>query len=93
MLSSISELKDGIKVIGIKQVMRAVRDGSAVKVFTAYDADQSLVGPLADMCLKNGTCLITGFTMEQLGRACGIDFGAAAAAIVSSLPCKKKARG
>ena len=82
MLSFASELKNSEKVIGLKQVGRALRDGSASKVFIAYDADNKLTAPIVSLCKKTGVDFITGFTMEQLGHAADIDVGASVVAIV-----------
>ena len=43
----VSELSSVDKVVGAKQVRRALNDGRACKVFLACDADPRVVEPLA----------------------------------------------
>ena len=46
----LNELRVKEKVIGVKQSRRAVRDGLALRVFLAADADPALTEPLAEQC-------------------------------------------
>ena len=73
----LNELRVKEKVIGGKQSRRAVRDGLALRVFLAADADPALTGPLADQCRGLGIPVETGRTMRELGQAAGIQVGAA----------------
>jgi large subunit ribosomal protein L7A len=70
------------KVVGIKQLRRALTSGSAKKVFLAEDADPMLTEPIAKACQESGTALEYVQTMKQLGAACAISVSAAAAAII-----------
>jgi large subunit ribosomal protein L7A len=78
----LSELKNGFKVAGVKQVRRAIADGSAVKVFLAKDADPRVVSPVLELCGEKSVPVETAGTMAELGAVCGIAVGSAAAAIV-----------
>ena len=78
----LDELKTAKKVVGIKQLRRALTDQTAELVFLAKDADPALTEPLLDRCRANGVEVVTGVTMAELGKACGISVGAAAAAIL-----------
>ena len=78
----LDELKTEKKVVGIKQLRRALTDQTAELVFLAKDADPALTEPLLDRCRANGVEVVTGVTMAELGKACGISVGAAAAAIL-----------
>ncbi len=69
-------------VVGVKQSRRAVSDGSATKAFAARDADPEIVNAFAALCEKKGIELVRVDTMEELGAACGINVGAAVAALV-----------
>ena len=40
----LTELKQGSKVVGVKQTKRAVNDGKAARVFLAEDADPRVTG-------------------------------------------------
>ena len=78
----LEELKTAKKVVGIKQLRRALKDRSAKLVFLAKDADPALTGPLLAQCRENGVEVVTDITMSELGQACGIAVSSAAAAIV-----------
>ena len=79
----ITELASKEKVIGVKQSRKAIRDGRAKQVFLACDADPAITEPIAEMCEDKGIELTWVPSMADLGRACGIDVGAAAAATVA----------
>ena len=78
----LDELKTEKKVVGIKQLRRALTDQTAELVFLAKDADPALTEPLMAQCREGGVEVVCDVTMPELGRACGIAVGAAAAAIV-----------
>ena len=78
----LDELKTQRKVVGIKQLRRALRDGQVVRVFVAENADPQLTQPVADACSAADVELIWVPTMTELGKACGISVGAAAAGIL-----------
>ena len=79
----LEELSSKDKVVGLKQVQRAVSAGRAGRVFLACDADPQLTGPLEDCCREAGVPVAGEHTMAQLGRACGIDVPTAAAALLA----------
>lgn len=68
------------RVAGVKQSRKAIREGRAVRVYLASDADPALTGPIAAECAAAGISVETGRTMAQLGRLCGIAVGASVAA-------------
>jgi len=70
------------KVVGVKQSRRAIREGKAAKVFLAFNADPALTEPLEAMCAENGVETVDAFSMEELGRAAGIQVGAAVVAVL-----------
>lgn len=78
----LEELKTAKKVVGIKQLRRALADDSAELVFLAKDADPALIEPLMQQCRESGVETVSGVTMAELGKACGIAVGSAAAAIL-----------
>lgn len=78
----LDELKTAKKVVGIKQLRKALAAGDVKKVFVADDADPSLTGPLVEQCRKLEIAVISVPTMKQLGAACEISVDAAAAAIL-----------
>ena len=72
----------GRLVVGSKQLRKAITKGSARYVFLAENADPDLTDPLRQMCAQKGIRVLWVPTMAQLGRQCGIEVGAAAAAVV-----------
>ncbi|MDU2065462.1 MAG: ribosomal L7Ae/L30e/S12e/Gadd45 family protein [Sporomusaceae bacterium] len=79
----LQNLKNAKKVIGIKQVTKAVEKGLANRVWVADDAEERLVEPLKTLCKSKGVALEAGMTMAELGKACAIEVGAAAVAVVA----------
>lgn len=78
----LDELKTAHKVVGIKQLRKAIAAGTVKKVFLAADADPMLIDPVAERCRALKIEVISVPTMRQLGAACGISVEAAAAAIL-----------
>ena len=78
----IAELNAAGRVVGAKQVKRALSDGRAKKVFLAGDADPRVTEPLAALAREKGTAVEEVPSMKELGAACGIAVGSAAAALV-----------
>lgn len=73
-------LQTGKKVVGIKQLRKALREGIVQTVFLARNADPKLTEPVEGQCRELNVPCIWVETMHELGSACGIDVGAAAAA-------------
>ena len=69
-------------IVGAKQLRKALTNGKATKVFLAKNADPAITDPLEALCLTNHVPCLWVSTMLDLGCACGIDVGAAAAAVV-----------
>ncbi|PDO11413.1 MAG: ribosomal protein L7Ae-like protein [Candidatus Reconcilbacillus cellulovorans] len=67
--------------IGTKQTSRLVESGKASEVFVAKDADPKVTGKVVDLCRQKGIPVTYVDSMKQLGKACGIEVGAAMAAI------------
>jgi len=70
------------KVVGLKQTSKAVKNGRAAAVFIAPDAEERLTAPLLEECERLGLMVDRTVPMADLGRACGIHAGAAAAAVL-----------
>lgn len=75
-------------VAGQKQTAKAVRSGQAAEVFLAQDAAPRVVEGIRVLCEREGIALSTVATMKELGKRCGIDTGAAAAARLKAQPDK-----
>ena len=78
----LQELKSAKRVVGIKQLRKALRDGTAMKVFVAENADIRLTEPVIATCQETGVPVVSVPTMSELGQACAIEVGAAVAAII-----------
>ena len=79
------ELETRDKVVGIKQLRKALAEGRAAKVFVASDADPKLTQPVKDTCLSDNVPVEEVPTMAELGKACGIEVGAAVAALLRNI--------
>lgn len=70
------------KTIGIKQTIKAIQADNAREVFLARDVDEYVAVKIKDQCSKFDITIIMVDTMKELGEACGIQVGAATAAIM-----------
>jgi large subunit ribosomal protein L7A len=68
--------------VGRNQTTKAIEQNSAIEVFLAQDADQRLISRIATLAQHHNIPIVWVETMKQLGVACGIEVGAATAAIV-----------
>ena len=76
-----SELSGSNKVVGAKQAKRALRDGRAVRLFMAVDADPRLLQPLVQEAVNRQVPVVQVPSMKELGTSCGIAVGAAVAVL------------
>ena len=67
-----------------EQLKKALRDHRILLAFLAADADPGVTEPLEALCIAQQVSVTWVKTMAELGKTCGIDVGAAAAAIVKS---------
>ena len=79
---TLDTLKNANRVIGIKQVTKAVKRGNVQNVFVADDADDRVIEPLETLCRECEVPVGRAETMQELGQACDIEVGAAAAAVL-----------
>ena len=70
-------------VVGAKQLRKAMEKGTVQYVCLAKNADPAITEPLAQQCASRGLSCVWVPSMRELGDACGIDVGAAAAAVVN----------
>lgn len=78
----LTELKNGAKVVGVKQTQRALNDGAVRLVFLAEDADPRVTEPVETLCKEKGVAVERIPHMKELGSACGIAVGSAVAALL-----------
>ncbi len=69
-------------VVGVKQLRKAFKNGRAQRVYLAKNADPALTEPLAALCNEHQIPFTWVRSMTDLGRACGIEVGAATATVV-----------
>lgn len=69
-------------VVGAKQTLKAVKNGSALQVYVAHDADPHIVKEIISASQELGLEIVETESMADLGLACSIKVGAAAAAII-----------
>ncbi len=75
-------LKDAKRrIVGARQVLRAIATGSLAHVYIARDADPFVTRPVMDACEKSGVRFTETDTMAQLGAVCGIDVKASVAGL------------
>ena len=81
--SQVSEkLANKAFVVGIKQLKKALKNGKAHCVFLACNADPAITEPIEALCQQQAVDVTWVRSMTDLGHACGIEVGAAAAATV-----------
>ena len=80
---SVPDFSRNRMVVGAKQLRKAIASGRAQSVFLAENADPAITEPIARLCEENSIPITWVPSMADLGRACGIEVGAAAAATVA----------
>ena len=82
---TMAEIRRDNVVVGIKQLKKALRAGRVQAAYFAADADPAVTEAVAEQCATNAIPVVWVKTMAQLGKVCGIDVGAAAAATLISI--------
>ena len=80
--STLAEISRRTMVVGTKQLKKAVTNGRAKRVYLAGNADPAITEPIEVMCQQYHIECAWVPNMLDLGKACGIEVGAAAAAAV-----------
>ena len=78
----LTELKQGSKVVGVKQTKRAVSDGKAARGFRAGDADPRGTASVEARYAEKQIPVERVPQMKELGSACGIAVPSAVAALL-----------
>ena len=78
----LSEIARHKMVVGAKQMKKALCSGCATWVILAENADPAITEPLERMCQQYQISCAWVPSMLDLGKACGIEVGTAAAAAV-----------
>lgn len=72
---------DGNVIIGTKQTLKGLKDGHVAEVVIASDADARVTNKVLALASESSVPVIMVDSMKKLGKACGIDVGAATVAI------------
>ncbi len=67
------------RIVGTKQVLKALAAGELERVYLAMDAEPFLLNKLKAACVEHGVQAEEVPTMKELGQQCKIDVGAACA--------------
>ncbi len=70
------------RIVGAKQVRRALDANMVDMVYIADDADKKVIDEIEMFCRNKQIQVIHVETMEKLGKACKIDISAATAALL-----------
>ena len=70
------------RVVGTKQVLRAVKNGQAATVYLCKDADEFIYRQVESACEEHGVPIVQADSMEALGKHCLIGVKTATAAIL-----------
>lgn len=79
---TLEELKNVKRAVGIKQVTKSLEKEIVSVVIVAEDADERVMLPLRELCRTKGVAVETAVSMKELGKACRIEVGAAAVAVL-----------
>lgn len=82
---NLEDLASGRFVVGAKQLRKAVTAGRAKYALLAKNADPAVTEPLVALCESYGVAYDLRYSMQEIGKACSIEVGAAAACAVSDL--------
>lgn len=80
---NLEDLASGRFVVGAKQLRKAVAAGRAKYALLAKNADPAVTEPLIALCDNASVAYDLRYSMQEIGKACGIEVGAAAACAVT----------
>lgn len=72
------------KVVGVRQSLKAIRQGRAEIVYLAEDADSFVSVPVIDACRECGVKLELVESKSALGKICRIDVASAVAVLLKT---------
>lgn len=70
-------------IIGTKQAVKAIKAGRAKEIIVAQDAEERVTQPVIDLAKEHGIPVTFVESRKELGKACGIQVGAAVVAIAA----------
>jgi large subunit ribosomal protein L7A len=69
-------------VIGAKQTVKALKEGNVQELIVASDAEPKVSAKIVEVAQMLDVPITFVDSMKKLGKACGIEVGAAAVAII-----------
>ncbi|UPG61799.1 50S ribosomal protein L7ae-like protein [Metabacillus endolithicus] len=72
-------------IVGTKQSVKALMNNEVKEIIIAEDADYRIIQKVIQTAETQKVPLTTVSSMKKLGRACGIEVGAAAVAIIRKI--------
>lgn len=69
-------------VIGTKQTVKALKEGNVHELIVASDAEPKVTAKVVEEAILYKVPILYVDSMKKLGKACGIEVGAAAVAII-----------
>lgn len=78
----LEDFREKSVVAGTKAVLRAVENGKAALVCIAGDCDDHVAKPLLKACEQAGVETERAHTRKELGKACKLQVGTAAVAVL-----------
>ncbi len=76
----VTQAKNAI-VIGTKQSLKALKEDRVNEIIFAADADRHVTSKVIDLAKEKGIAVSEVDSMKKLGKACGIEVGAAIIAL------------
>jgi large subunit ribosomal protein L7A len=70
-------------IVGTKQTIKALKNGEVKEIVVADDADPRVIYNVIQTAKEQQVSITKVESMKKLGRACGIEVGAAAVAIIN----------
>lgn len=77
-----TKLKGAELRAGVKQSRKAIENGEAAKVYVADDADPHVTESVVELCKSKAVDYEWAESMEKLGKAAGINVGAAVVTVL-----------
>jgi large subunit ribosomal protein L7A len=78
----LEELKSSKKAVGLKQSIKAIENGTAKKLYIARDAEERVIRNIIKISNEKKILIVYIDSMKALGKACGINVGAAVACLI-----------
>ena len=78
----ISEADKSKLAVGFKQVLRAVKEDKAAKIFLAEDCESKISVPVEQAASEKGVQLFYVPNMRELGELCGIDVSSSCSVVL-----------